>query len=192
MTDLSLYSTIIKKKNSESFCSNCGNHGHIYKACPDPIISIGIICVNIKNQHSIPFELLNDAYTSIINDTGKIKSNGIRYKDRIDATIYNAFKDSISFTLIRRKYTLGYIEFIRGRYKINNIDGLIYLFEQMTRDEINMIREAKGFDVLWNDLWVEKDVSTAFINEYKMSKEKFNKLKNIKSGAEYFNLELPR
>ena len=34
------------------------------------------------------------------------------------------FKDKIKFLLIRRKHSLNYIEFIRGRYDKNNLKNL--------------------------------------------------------------------
>lgn len=188
MTDSSLYSTIIKKKNSDIFCNNCGKTGHQFKSCIDSITSIGLINIHIDDHYNIPRELIEDIYDSIVDDENNTNRTGIRYNDKFDASIFNAFKDSICFTMVRRKYTLGYIEFIRGRYKINNIDGLIYLFEQMTKDEIDMIGDANDFDDLWNDLWIEKDVSASFVNEHKISKEKFNKLKYINHTSEYFNL----
>ena len=80
--------------------------------------------------------------------------------------------------MIQRKHTLGYIEFIRGRYKIDNIDGIIYLFQQMTQEEINDIAKY-DFDKLWKDFWGETQaLSPNFMNEYDKSKEKFMILKN--------------
>ena len=32
----------------KSYCGNCGKIGHIYRRCTEPIISLGIICININ------------------------------------------------------------------------------------------------------------------------------------------------
>ena len=32
-------------------CRNCGYDGHLYKECPHPITSFGIICYRIKNNN---------------------------------------------------------------------------------------------------------------------------------------------
>ena len=31
-------------------CRNCGVNGHLYKDCPHPIMSLGIICFKIEND----------------------------------------------------------------------------------------------------------------------------------------------
>ena len=38
---------IIQNIENKYFCSNCGKYGHLSKKCLCPIISIGIIIVNI-------------------------------------------------------------------------------------------------------------------------------------------------
>lgn len=80
------------------------------------------------------------------------------------------------YLLIRRKHTIGYIEFIRGNYNINNIDYLLKIFKTMTKNEIqNIINET--FNILWADLWNNKK---KFNNEFSKSKHKFYNLKNNK------------
>ena len=86
-------------------------------------------------------------------------------------------QNSIKFLMIRRKNTLGYIEFIRGRYNPSDADSIIYLFQQMVQSEINMI-EKLSIDELWDDLWATSSSNKIYDNEFKQSKEKFNKLKN--------------
>ena len=62
------------------------------------------------------------------------------------------FKNNIKFLLIRRKHTLNYIEFLRGRYEIDDINSLVHLLELMTPDELDFIK-SNDFDTLWLDLW---------------------------------------
>jgi ADP-ribose pyrophosphatase YjhB (NUDIX family) len=79
--------------------------------------------------------------------------------------------------MIQRKNSLGYLEFMRGRYDINNNDNINYIFEQMTQNEIIDIL-TKEFDLLWNDLWDENNIKNKnHYKEYITSKQKFYELK---------------
>ena len=99
--------------------------------------------------------------------------------------------NDLKFLLVRRKDTIGYMEFLRGKYKINDINYITDLFSKMTYDEINRLKNS-SFDQLWNNLWMQKDNKQIFRYEYIQSKYKFNYLKKgfyMKSTAisiEYF------
>jgi 8-oxo-dGTP pyrophosphatase MutT (NUDIX family) len=60
------------------------------------------------------------------------------------------------YLMIRRKDTLGYVDFLRGKYQVRengvNRRYLLNMFKQMTRREKERIRTLP-FDVLWNELW---------------------------------------
>lgn len=155
-----------KKKYRSLFCSNCGKKGHEYKYCTFPVISTGIILLKINFCE-------NNAILSSVKITN---NNGVKVKTHRDAELFNYYKDCISFLLIRRKHSLGFVEFIRGRYKSDNIDGIIFLFQQMTQDEINLIRNNE-FDELWNGFWGDSDKKKYFQREYSKSKDNFEKLK---------------
>lgn len=176
---------IIKKK--KVYCGNCGKYGHVYKKCNEPITSIGIIAFKIdekkawelvvrpENPPSI-FSMFEKNHTH--NDNfGKniniLKNNNRNYNN---FKFVDEFKNKIKFLLIRRKNTLGYIEFVRGRYEVDGVDHLISLFEQMTKEEIKKIG-SHGVDYLWNELWNSTSKNKAYEYEYKQSKMKFNKLK---------------
>ena len=49
--------------------------------------------------------------------------------------------DTIKYLMIQRKDTLCYVEFIRGKYEIENKDYIIKLFERMTHHERELIRQ---------------------------------------------------
>lgn len=80
------------------------------------------------------------------------------------------------YLMIQRRDTLGFVEFMRGKYMITNINYIKKLFEIMTRKERELILN-NSFDTLWDTLWMKNDNRYAF-NEYELSKEKFNKFKN--------------
>jgi 8-oxo-dGTP pyrophosphatase MutT (NUDIX family) len=74
-------------------------------------------------------------------------------------TLFDNYRDiikqNIKFLMIQRKFSVGFIEFIRGKYDENNNEYLIFLLNQMTPYEIKNIEE-KDFDHLWNLLWNNK------------------------------------
>ena len=78
--------------------------------------------------------------------------------------------------MIRRKKTLGYLEFMRGRYELNDLLHITHLFEQMTTDEIDDIINNE-FDYLWKDLWKTNCDNKFYKTEYDISKIKFNEFK---------------
>lgn len=85
--------------------------------------------------------------------------------------------DNIQFLMVQRKHSLGYLEFMRGRYRLENIENIIYLIEQMTPDEIYDILN-KDFDSLWNNLWDVNNIKNKnHHKEYVQSKQKFYQLK---------------
>lgn len=127
-------------------CDNCGCFGHTYKTCKSPICSWGIILVKIFSETFKKENNINDI--NEFDETEGIKLNNFK----TDFELITHDMNSIKFLLVRRKYSLGYTEFIRGNYKKDNIDGIIYLFQQMTPEEIKGI-SIYSFDYLWNEFW---------------------------------------
>ena len=84
-------------------------------------------------------------------------------------------KSIIKYLMIQRKDSLGYVEFMRGRYKNNDISHLMNIFKAMTLDEVKKIK-LNDFDHLWDDLWMSQN-TRQYRNEYELSKQKFNTLK---------------
>ena len=82
---------------------------------------------------------------------------------------------NIKFLLIQRKNSLGYLEFMRGRY--DDEKKLVYLLEQMTQIEIDDIINRE-FDDLWNELWDINNIRNKnHYKEYTNSKQKFYELR---------------
>jgi len=112
----------MKTKNGDKLifkpqcCRNCGFNGHVYKNCPHPIISFGIICYKIENN-------------------------------------------AIKYLMIQRKDSLSFMEFIRGKYDITNIEYIKKLLLNMTICERNMIL-TKSFEEIWNYVWYQSDINS--------------------------------
>jgi len=166
--------TITIKKNF--YCTNCNKKGHVYKNCLEPIISNGIIGIYIDNFDLENFDDLEKYISLNLYPSLRLKKNtNIEYKN-----LYNE-NSNIKFLMIQRKNSLGYLEFIRGRYDETNNQNINYIFEQMTENEINDIL-TKDFDCLWNDLWDVNNIKNKnHYKEYMTSRQKFYELKLNKS-----------
>ena len=170
--------TLLKQSENndkKSYCINCGKNGHVSKKCLCPIISIGIICVKLNiddldlNTLIIYSKKLQSNYLFSSDEINKLKS----LKKKIDIFSKN-INNNIEYLLIRRKNSLNYVEFIRGKYDLYNLDYLIKSFNFITTHEKNMIQN-NNFEYLWKDLW--SDNINYNNNEFKESCEKFNLLK---------------
>lgn len=123
-----------KKPGGDIICKNCGCIGHVYKQCPHPTTSIGIICIDTTNK---------------------------------------------KYLMIQRKYTLRFMEFIKGNYDPHDIDYVCGLITNMENREKEMIKNMDTFKDLWTTVWSNsnnniKDFETSnrnfsiFIKEPKM------------------------
>ena len=81
----------------------------------------------------------------------------------------------IEILLIRRKNTLGFVDFMRGKYNINNISYIINLFNKMSIEERNLIL-TQDFHYLWKYLW-GSNINNQYKNEERISNEKLSILK---------------
>jgi 8-oxo-dGTP pyrophosphatase MutT (NUDIX family) len=134
---------MIKKKKEEEVidkkiysrtqsCRNCGVNGHLYKDCPHPIISLGIICYKIDDNNNI------------------------------------------KYLMIQRKDSLSFMEFVRGKYDVNDLIYLKKLLSAMTLNEKNMILK-KNFDEIWNYVWCQSlNSNIKYTKEYIDSKQKYD------------------
>jgi ADP-ribose pyrophosphatase YjhB (NUDIX family) len=162
----------ILKKKIKIYCSNCGKHGHHYKRCKEHITSLGIINIKFVDKEStlIEHKLLECKDPVNIINTNNNNMNIILN----DALKY---KHSLKFLLVRRKHTLSYIEFIRGRYDIEDICQIISLFELMSPEELYNIK-SNSFKELWVLLWKSNSNNRLYDKEYKISKDKFKYIIN--------------
>jgi hypothetical protein len=90
--------------------------------------------------------------------------------------------------MIRRKDTLGYIDFMRGKYSVFNKEYIINMLNQMTREEKEILALG-NFDALWRRIWGDFDISNQYRSEEIVSREKYNSLINgIMFKNDFFTL----
>ena len=75
------------------------------------------------------------------------------------------------YLMICRKNSLGYVDFMRGKYKVHNLLLLQNLIKEMTETEKNDLI-SKDFKTLWTALWGEY-VGIQYRSEELSAKEKF-------------------
>jgi len=78
------------------------------------------------------------------------------------------------YLMICRKKTLGYVDFVRGKYMLQSVDHLKNLILEMTLQEKEMLL-TRSFDELWTDLW---NTPLDGGSEEFLSREKFNSIRN--------------
>lgn len=96
--------------------------------------------------------------------------------------------DELKYLMIRRKDSLGYVDFMRGKYPLFNKRYLLNIINEMTTNEKNNLL-TKDFEQLWKELWGDH-IGIQYRGEEKISREKFNSLKaGIKLQSNEYNLE---
>ncbi len=162
------------------FCTNCGKYGHNYKKCIYPITSVGIICISFapvyfndmiyyikKFQENIDVTSINGEELIKLN---KIYEN-IKTIDEIN------YEKIIKYLMVQRKYSFSYVEIIRGKYDLDNIDYINNMIQYMTMEERKRILTLP-FQQLWTELWYITNNEINREKEMNISNEKFNLLKN--------------
>lgn len=184
-----------KNKTKYIFCTNCGKCGHQSKKCIEPITSIGIILFKIdfkklNNDHNINLD--NNIFNNLLKDTNILKYNTVNLHNI--EKIYK-YRKYIYFLLISRRSSLGFIEFMRGHYDIDNLNSVINIFKQMYHIEINLIK-TKDFNFLWKNIWQvntindnDKDYTNSYTKYKSIKKNYFLEYCIININPTYNNVE---
>ena len=146
--------------NQPTHCSNCNKLGHYFRECKEPVTSYGIIAYRVKSQTGT-----TALEPAVLNNIGH--------------TVNGLANDRIEILMIQRKDTLGYVEFMRGKYNVNAQDYIASLFNQMTVEELTRL-ETLDFEALWNTLW-NNQISRQYKQEYENA---LNKYTSLKTGSE--------
>ncbi|AYV85387.1 MAG: NUDIX hydrolase [Satyrvirus sp.] len=201
-----------KNFRKKFICANCGKIGHEFRSCNEPITSFGIINIKIlddineslllKDKFSTKkntyYRIVSKKYPDIkcyISDNIKLYDNNlykldnetIPYSEEEHLLKFNYYKNKILFMMVSRKFSLGFIEFIRGKYSVDDTKGIINLFEQMYDDEIKYIHRNQYDNILYyflnrnnepKEVVLNRIYESRYSNEYCEAKIKFNMLLN--------------
>ena len=119
------------------------------------------------------------------NNVYKLDNDTIRYDDDEQIRKFCYYKDKIMFMMVSRKFSIGFIEFIRGKYDVSDAKTIINLFEQMYEDEIKYIRKNQYDNILYyflnrnnepKDVVLNRVYEGKYSQEYCEAKIKFNML----------------
>ena len=101
------------------YCNNCGDKGHVFRSCSDPVISCGVLLLRG----------INEPLTLPVNPR------------------------TVSVLMVRRKDSMSYMEFIRGKYDVTDTAYIKRQISNMTELEQKLIVTEK-FETLWGKLWM--------------------------------------
>lgn len=93
--------------------------------------------------------------------------------------LFRCSTNVIQYLMIRRKDSFGYIDFIRGKYVQTNLEHLQSMFDEMSIEEREKIRN-NDFEILWKMMWgIHESGNTTiqYKNEEIASQKKFEALK---------------
>jgi len=134
---------------------------------------------------------MNNKSFNFCNNCGKVGHLFHNCKHPITSIgliVFRLHNNKLQYLLIRRKHSLGFVEFMRGKYPLNNYKYLVNIFNEMSLEERNKIKTS-SFEELWNYLWGEQ-IGIQYRGEEKTSKDKFELLKvGIDNNNKYYNLE---
>ncbi len=161
------------KKNI--YCTNCNKQNHEYKDCKDPITSWGVILINLSHVNLMYNKSIID-HTETVNLKNKVFNIFPQnYKDLENLGMY---MNNIRFLMVQRRHSIAFMDFLRGRYKLDNVDQINSLFQYMNKSEIQLIK-TMNFQDLWEEMW---NHDTHKINslkkEFVIAKAQFEKIKN--------------
>jgi 8-oxo-dGTP pyrophosphatase MutT (NUDIX family) len=111
----------------------------------------------------------------------------------------DTYTNEVKFLMIRRKFSLGFMDFIMGKYNIHNLEYLYRIFNEMTIEEkvkiLNLTFEKLWYTIDYNCVDFSSPTLTDELRrkidaDYNASKRKFYIIKNgfVNKNNEYVNL----
>ena len=89
--------------------------------------------------------------------------------------IFKKIDGKFKYLMLRRKDSFGYIDFIRGKYSLNNLYQIKTIIDEMSREEKKRLTNHSFYE-LWELMWLER--SNQHKSEEISSEKKFQFLKN--------------
>ena len=137
-------------------CTNCGVQGHHYKHCTAPITSYGILAFRIHHPSW--------------NQAAALA------KDEWDFS--GIPEQHLQYLLIQRKDSIGYIELLRAKYKLTDLDYIRQQIAGTTQHERDALIQ-KPFVELWTGLWgpMNNVENRQYKQEFDQAQSKFELLR---------------
>jgi 8-oxo-dGTP pyrophosphatase MutT (NUDIX family) len=149
-------------------CTNCSESGHKSKNCIHPITSYGAIVFRIRGG-------LNQAEMLIQTDERALESITSR----------------IEFLLIQRRDSIGFVEIMRGKYRIGDTAYIKQQLQGTTGEERIKLVE-RDFDLLWEDLWgPPQDTAHSYRAEKEIARQKLEALRSSTPSLRDLIKDLP-
>ena len=127
----------------------------------------------IKYKHFVKRRL-------ICRNCGKLNhhiKNCYEPKTSFGIILYKFIDRRLKLLLIKRRNTIGFVQFVRGQYNLNDKNYILKLLNVMTETEINIIKTSEFID-LWKYLWKIKSANAHTKSyDYNNSSKKFYTLK---------------
>jgi 8-oxo-dGTP pyrophosphatase MutT (NUDIX family) len=89
----------------------------------------------------------------------------------------NPLSNKHEYLMIRRRDTLGFIDFMRGKYSVYNKDYIMNMLKQMTDREKERLASME-FHELWIGLWGSEALSSQYKSEEYISRDKLASLRD--------------
>lgn len=140
---------------TQIYCTNCSSPGHISKQCTKPIVSYGCIAFRVVGDWNQTAAMIGGSG----NDTAAIAA------------------PQIEFLMIQRKDSIGFVEFMRGKYNPADTNYVRCQLEGMTREEQQRLLHTP-FDELWTALWgLPQEGFHSYRNEKDQARQKLEQLR---------------
>ena len=133
---------------------------------------------------------MSDVYCNNCGKQGHIFNNCKIPITSIGIVCFRKINENIEYLMIRRKDTLGYIDFLRGKYSIYNKIYILNMLKQMTVSEKALLKIG-DFNKLWLNIWGNcKNLSSQYKSEENTSRDKLNALvAGVLVKNDFYNLE---
>jgi len=183
----------------DKYCANCGSHNHSYSFCNQPLTSYGLICFrprtnivkpklpsveptptlpSVESTPTLPSMEPTPTLPSVESTSTLPSVEPTPTLPSVESTPTlpsQNTKCDYEIVMVQRKYTIGYIEFLRGKYQTNNLKYLKKIISLMIHEERNRILTISDFDILRDELKMNQK-NKLYKYEYDESKKKFNYL----------------
>ena len=143
--------------------------------------------VNTGDTSEEDFELEDNTEYNADQNTDVSEYSSTEYNS-IDTKQEKATKqiNTYKVILVQRRNTIGFIEFMRGKYEVDNHEYIIKLFNMLSFDEKRILREYDAFDTIRKIIGLGRD--NIYRKEYDDAKSKFLALRTHTDGNMIFKL----